>query len=54
MNDIFWGVLIIAIGFFMGGSVFLGDFSILNLFFDGLGTFFIVRGIYRLVKAKGN
>ena len=47
MQDIFWGVVIIAIGVVMGGSVFLGDFSLFNIFFDGLGVFFIGKGAVR-------
>ena len=45
MQDIFWGVAIIAIGLFMGGSVFLGEFSLVNFIFDGLGVFFIGKGV---------
>ena len=45
MQDIFWGVAIIAIGLFMGGSVFLGEFTLLNFVFDGLGVFFIGKGV---------
>jgi len=44
VQDIFWGVAIIAIGLFMGGSVFLGEFTVLNFVFDGLGVFFIGKG----------
>lgn len=44
MQDIFWGVAIIAIGLFMGGSVFLGQFTLVNFIFDGLGVFFIGKG----------
>ena len=49
MQDIFWGVVIIAIGLFMGGSVFLGEFTLVNFFFDGLGVFFIGKGAVSLV-----
>jgi len=52
VKDIFWGVVLIAIGLVFGGSVFLGDFSPLSIIFDGLGVFFIVRGVIRLVRAK--
>ena len=52
MQDIFWGAAIIAIGPFMGGSVFLGEFSLLNFFFDGLGTAFIVKGIVGMLKRE--
>ena len=49
MQDIFWGVVIIAVGLFMGGSVFLGEFTLINFFFDGLGVFFIGKGVVSLV-----
>lgn len=45
MQDIFWGAAIIAIGLVMGGSIFLGDFSLINIVFDGLGMFFIGKGL---------
>ena len=49
MQDIFWGAVIIAIGLFMGGSVFLGQFTLFNFFFDGLGVFFIGKGAMSMV-----
>jgi len=53
MRDIVTGAIIIAIGFVgFGGSVFLGDFSIINVIFDGLGVFFIVKGLLQVVKSK--
>lgn len=52
MRDIVTGAALIAIGLFMGGSIFLGDFSLLNLFFDGLGTFFVVKGLIGVFKSK--
>jgi hypothetical protein len=52
MRDIITGVVLIAIGLLMGGSVFLGDFSLLNLIFDGLGTFFIVKGLVGIYKSR--
>jgi hypothetical protein len=30
----------------------MGDFTVLNFLFDGLGTFFIVRGVIKVVKSK--
>ena len=50
MQDTFWGVVIIGIGLAMGGSVFLGDFSAINLLFDGAGTFFIGKGLFGMMK----
>jgi hypothetical protein len=34
----------------MGGSVFLGDFAPLNFVFDGLGVFWIIKGIIKMIK----
>lgn len=52
MRDIVTGLLIIAVGFALGGSVFLGDFSLFNIIFDGLGTFFIIKGLVAVYKSK--
>ena len=50
LGDIISGVVLIGIGFVVGGSVFMGDASWLDYFFDGLGVFWIGRGIYKMVK----
>jgi len=52
MRDIVAGVALIAIGLLFGGSVFLGDFGITSILFDGLGVFFIIRGLVRMNRAK--
>jgi hypothetical protein len=52
MRDILTGVVLIGIGFALGGSIFLGNFSPLNIFFDGLGVFFIIKGIVRVLKSR--
>jgi len=52
VRDIVAGVVLIAIGLIFGGSIFLGDFTLFNIFFDGLGIFFIVRGAMRLYRAR--
>ena len=52
MKNILWGVAIIAIGFLMGGSVFMGDFSLLNIIFDGLGVFFVIRGVVEIARSR--
>ena len=52
MRDIIAGVVLIGIGFAFGGSVFLGDFSPLNIFLDGLGVFFIIKGLVRVLKSR--
>ena len=50
IKDIVSGVVIIGIGFLFGGSVFLGNPGILDYFFDGLGVFWIAKGIYRMIR----
>lgn len=52
MRDILWGAVIIAIGLLRGDSVFRGDFSVLAIIFDALGTFFIIRGLVRMYRAR--
>jgi hypothetical protein len=53
MRDIVTGAIIIAIGLVgFGGSVFLGNFSLINIIFDSLGVFFIVKGLLKVVKSK--
>ena len=49
MQDVFWGIVIIGIGLVMGSSVFFGEFTLFNIFFDGLGVFFIGKGVLSLV-----
>ncbi|MEK7270076.1 MAG: hypothetical protein AAB215_03935 [Planctomycetota bacterium] len=48
MVDIIGGLLLIGVGFALGGSVFMGNFDALNLVFDGLGILWIGKGIYKL------
>ncbi|MGD9283948.1 MAG: hypothetical protein PVG68_09805, partial [Desulfobacterales bacterium] len=50
VGDIIAGVVLIGIGFLFGGSVFLGNPGPLDYIFDGLGLFWIGKGIYRLVR----
>ena len=52
MGNIIAGVVLIAIGLVMGGSIFLGDFSLLNIIFDGLGIFFIIRGVVQILRSR--
>lgn len=52
MLDIYWGIVIIAIGVLSDQSVFLGDFSPLNFIFDGFGIFWLGKGILGLNKKK--
>ena len=50
VGDIIAGVVLIGIGLAFGGSVFTGNPGLLDYFFDGLGLFWIGKGIYRLVR----
>ena len=52
MKDILAGVVLIAIGFVFGGSIFLGDYSVTSWIFDGLGIVFIVMGLIKLYKHR--
>jgi len=52
MRDILTGAILIGVGFVFGGSVFMGDFSLINIIFDGLGVFFIVKGLLKVAKSK--
>lgn len=52
MGDIVTGAVLIGLGFVLGASVFMGDFSLFNIFFDGLGVFFIVKGLLKVAKSK--
>lgn len=52
VRDIFWGVVLIAIGLLRGDSVFRGDFGVLAIVFDALGVFFIIRGLVRMNRAR--
>jgi hypothetical protein len=50
IGDIISGLVLIGIGFVVGGSVFMGDAAWLDYFFDGLGIFWVGRGIYKMVR----
>ena len=52
MMSIIAGVVLIGIGFAMGGSIFTGDFELWNIFFDGLGLFWIVKGIIQIYRKR--
>jgi len=45
MQNIIAGIVLIAIGIFMDSSIFFGDFTLFNIFFDGLGIVFIGKGL---------
>ncbi len=50
IGDIIAGVVLIGIGLIWGGSIFLGTADALDVFFDGLGIFWIVKGIYKMIS----
>ena len=54
MGNIVAGAVLIGIGLAMGGSVFRGDFSLTSVFFDGLGSFWIAKGLYEMYKARSS
>ncbi len=49
MQNIIAGVVLIAIGLFLDSSIFFGDFTLFNIFFDGLGIVFIGKGLFGML-----
>lgn len=52
VGNIIAGLVLIGIGLAMGGSIFRGDFSLVSIFFDGLGIFWIARGVLGMVRDR--
>jgi hypothetical protein len=50
LGDIISGLVLTGIGFVVEGSVFMGDATWLDYSFDGLGIFWVGRGIYKMVR----
>ena len=48
IRDIVGGLVLIAIGFAYGGSIFMGTADVIDWAFDILGTFWVVKGLYLL------
>lgn len=46
------GVAVIGLGLFTGGSIFLGNPSGIDYFFDILGIILIGMGIYQLMNKR--
>jgi hypothetical protein len=52
VRDLIGGAVLIGIGFLFGGSVFTGNPTFLDWIFDGLGVFWVSKGIYLLATSK--
>ncbi len=52
MGSILAGIVLISIGLFGGDSIFRGEFSLFSVFFDGLGLFWIGKGIYGMTQSN--
>jgi hypothetical protein len=50
LGDIIAGVVLIGIGFVLGGSIFLGNADTLDIIFDCIGLFLIGKGLYRMLR----
>lgn len=50
--DLAAGGVLIAIGVSYGGSVFTGDPTLFDWFFDLLGSFWVGRGLFRIVSSR--
>jgi len=48
VRDIISGVVLIGIGMAYGGSVFTGNPTAIDWFFDGLGIFWVGKGLYHI------
>jgi len=53
MKNITTGSLIILYGFLNGSSVFLGNPDPIDWVFDGLGVGFILMGLVKVYKRRG-
>ena len=51
VRDLVGGLVLIGIGFMWGSSVYLGNPTAFDWFFDGLGTFWVCKGLYNLFTA---
>lgn len=52
MGNIVAGVIIIVLGLITNTSMFLGQMTPLNIFFDVLGIIFIIFGIIKVAQKK--
>lgn len=52
MKNIIGGAVLIGLGFVLGDSIFLGNFGVLSILFDGLGLFWIGKGVFQFWREK--
>jgi hypothetical protein len=52
MRYMVYGLILIGLGFLLGGSVFLGDFSFWPILFDGAAIVFILWGVVTVIRQK--
>jgi len=52
MSNIITGIILIVIGLVTNTSMFLGQMSLFNIFFDVLGIILIIYGSVQLIKNK--
>lgn len=52
MRNILYGLILIGIGFLLGGSIFLGDLRLAPVVFDGIGVVLILWGVVTLIRRK--
>ena len=52
MGNIIAGVVLIGIGLALGESIFLGQITLLSVFFDGLGLFWLGTGVLGIVRER--
>jgi len=53
MKNIVTGALILGYGFLNGGSIFLGNPSVIDWIFDGLGISLILFGAWKAKNGQG-
>jgi hypothetical protein len=52
MGNIIAGVVLIGIGLAIGESIFLGQITLVSVFFDGLGLFWLGKGVLGLMRER--
>ena len=52
MGNIIAGVVLIGIGLAIGESIVLGQITLVSVFFDGLGLFWLGKGVLGLMRER--